>query len=321
MKALLKKIMIWIMWYPLRSLINLLPKGLTYRLGAAGGRLLYFISKDKQQIMYQELAAVFRDRSPDELRKIVKQCFVNFVLSEMEILFYPSMDQRFIDDMVDIEGKEHLDQALMAGKGVLLFQAHFGAFQMVMPAIGYSGYVMNQISASASVWKEEGQSEVQKKSVDIKASYEYKLPVKHIAFTHNLKPVFSALKRNEIVGVTADGGGGRQIESVQFLGRKANFQSGGVKIGLKTGAQMVPVFILTLKNFQHKVIIHTPFKTDAAKPEEEIIAEALQSYADLLGGYVYQYPDHYGYTLYLRRSRAHIDPYLFFDDYGAELKK
>ena len=313
--------MIWMMWYPLRIFINWLPKKLTYQLGCIGGFLLYSISKDKQQIMFHELRAVFPYKPDNELRRIAKQCFVNFVLSEMEVLFYPSMDKSFIEKMIEIEGKEHLDNALTAGKGVLLFQAHFGAFQMVMPAIGYSGYIMNQISASASVWKEESQSEVQKKSYDIKASYEYKLPIKHIAFTNNLKPVFSALKRNEIVGITADGGGGSKTESVEFVGRKANFQSGGVKIAIRTGALMLPVFILTLKNFKHKLLIHPPFKMNTSKSDEEIIFETLQSYAKLLEEYVYNHPSHYGYTLYLRRSRAHIDPYLFFDDYGIELKQ
>jgi len=315
MKALFKKIMIWMMWYPLRIFINWLPKKFTYRVGCMGGCILHSISKDKQKIMFHELHAVFPDKSDQELKKTVKECFVNFILSEMEILFYPSMDKNFIERMIKIEGNENLDGALKEGKGVLLFQAHFGAFQMVMPAIGYNGYIMNQISASASIWKKNSQSQLQKKSYDIKASYEYKLPVKHIDVTKNLKAVFSALKRNEIVGITADGGGGNKTEVVEFVGRNANFQRGGVDIAMRTGALMLPVFILTLKNFKHKLIIHPPIKFDTLRPKEENIFKALQSYAKILEKYVYNYPSHYGYTLYLRRSRARIDPYLFFNDY------
>ena len=312
--------MIWLMWYPVRIFINWLPKKFAYWMGCIGGIFLYLISKDKQKIMSNELHTILPNKTDHELNKIVKECFINFVLSEMEVLLYPSMNQGYIEKMVKFKGKEYLDGALKQGKGVLLFQAHFGAFQMVMPAIGYSGYTMNQISASASIWKESTQLQLQKKSYDIKASYEYKLPVKHIPVENNLKTVFNSLKRNEIVGITADGGGGYKTEEISFVGRKANFQVGGIKIARRTGAVMLPVFILTLKDFKHELLIHPPLKMDTSKPEETIIFDTLRSYVKLLEGYVYQYPSHYGYTLYLRKSRAYMDSYLFFDYYDIARK-
>ena len=102
-----------------------------------------------------------------------------------------------------------------------------GAFQMTMPVIGYTGYKMNQISASASLWKENITSEIQRQTFDLKAKYEYTLPVKHISITSSLKPVFRALETNEIVGITVDGGGGKKVVQIKFLGRDANFQRGG----------------------------------------------------------------------------------------------
>jgi KDO2-lipid IV(A) lauroyltransferase len=184
-----------------------------------------------------------------------------------------------------------------------------------MPAIGYSGYKMNQISALASVWKDESSSGIQKKSFDLKAGYEYTLPVQHIAVKSSLRPVFRALEKNEIVGITVDGGGGKKVVSVKFLDRNANFQQGAVDIAIRTGAAIVPAFIITEKDLKHKLIIHQPININQTLDKDENIRRILNEFIKILEGYVYQYPTHYGYTLYLRKSRVLQDPYPFFEDH------
>jgi KDO2-lipid IV(A) lauroyltransferase len=310
------------MWYPLRIIINILPLRVTYLIGIVGGFLLYLVSKEKHKIMAEELILVLPDRSISEIKEIIRGSFVNYCLSEIEVLLYPSLNNRFINKHFVIEGREYLDEALSKGKGVILFQAHFGAFQMTMPAIGYSGYKMNQISASASVWKDDaGTSRLQKKAYDIKAKHEYALPVNHISVSSSMRPVFSALEKNEIVGITVDGGGGKKIVPIRFLGRNANFQKGAADLATRTEAEIVPAFIITEKSFKHRLILHQPIKFTRIKERDENIKEVLHKFARILEGYVYKYPSHYGYTLYLRRSRASLDPYRFFQDYKVPQDK
>ena len=316
MKAIIKKILIFIMWYPLRIIINILPLRVTYLIGIVGGFLLYLVSKEKHKIMAEELILVLPNRSISEIKEIIRGSFVNYCLSEIEVLLYPSLNNRFINKNFIIEGREYLDEALSKGKGVILFQAHFGAFQMTMPAIGYSGYKMNQISASASVWKgDAGITRLQRKAYDKKAEHEYALPVNHISVSSSLKPVFSALERKEIVGITVDGGGGKKIIPIKFLGRNANFQKGAADLAIRTGAEVVPAFIITENGLRHRLILHQPIKVSTVMNRDENIREILHEFARILESYVYQYPSHYGYTLCLRRSRSFLDPYPFFQDY------
>lgn len=317
MKLVVKKLMILLMWYPLRIIVKFLPLRVTYLLGVVGGYILYLISRDKHKIMAREFGLIMPNRSRAEINKIVKGSFINYCISEIEVLLYPVMNKKFIEKIVKIEGKEYLDDALSKGKGVMLFQAHFGAFQMTMPAIGYSGYTMNQVSASASIWKESSDSVAHKKMFDVKARYEYTLPVKHISVTSSLKPLFNALKMNEIVGITVDGGGGKKIVRIKFLGRDAYFQTGAADIAIKTGAEIVPAFIITENGIKHRLIIHKPFNVNPALEKDENRKNIFQKFAALLEGYVYRYPAHYGYTLCLRRLRSSLDAYPFFADCGV----
>ena len=148
MKAFIKEMMIFLMWYPLRATIKILPLRLIYFFGKFGGKLLYAISKDKRNIMVEELGLVFPHKDTGEIEGIIKGSFVNYVVSEIEVLLYPLMNREFIERVISIEGKEHLDNALLKGRGVLLFQAHFGAFQVVMPAIGYRVFCTSATSLS-----------------------------------------------------------------------------------------------------------------------------------------------------------------------------
>jgi len=315
MNAIIKNILIWWMWYPLRVTIRFLPMRGINTLGKLGGFLLYLMSRNKRRLMTNELFKCLPDKSLKEIKKAVKGTFVNYCLSELTIPLYPIMNETLMKKMVRIEGKMHLDKALEEEQGVLLFQAHFGAFQMTMPAIGYNGYTMNQISASATVWKEGMNSEIQKKSFDIKADYEYKLPVKHISFTSTLRPVFRALERNEIVGITIDGGSGKKYISIPFLGRNANFSKGPVELAIRTGAKIIPAFIVTEKQLMHTLYLHPPIKIDEHLNKEENIQNVIESFVKLLESYVCRYPEHYGYFLYFRRANEAIDPYPFVMDY------
>lgn len=316
-KALVKKAMILLMWYPLRMVVSFLPLPLVARIGGAGGRILHFLSREKQRVMLEEFRRVFPGRSEADLRAEVRESFVNYCCSELEVLLYPSMDRGYVDRVFTIEGREHLDAALARGRGVLLFQAHFGAFQMTMPAIGYCGYVMNQISVSAAVWKEGNPSDAGNRMMDIKARHEYALPVRHIPISSSLRPVFRALERNEIVGITVDGGGGNKPVPLRFLGRDAFFQAGAADLAYRTGAAVVPAFVATEPGLRHRLVLHPPIAVAREKGKEESRIAVLREFASLLESHVFRRPNHYGYTLCLRRLRAGIDPYPFFADHVA----
>ena len=314
MKATIKKILLLFMWYPLRISVRVLPPGFTQALASLGGRVLYLISKDKRAVMAEELRLIMPGKTHEEIEGIIRGSFRNYCISEMEVLLYPSLDSSVMERLVRIEGRENLDRELAKKKGVLLFQAHFGAFQMTMPAIGYRGYKMSQISASASVWKNT--PGVHDRASDMKARYEYTLPVRHIAVGGSIRPAFRALERGEIVGITVDGGGGKKTVPVKFLGRTANFQTGGAELAVRTGAAVIPAFIITERGLKHTLIIHPPIEVDERLSKDERVVDIIRQYALLLEGHVYNHPEHYAYSLYLRRQRAALDPYPFFQDHA-----
>jgi len=316
----IKDLTLLIYWYPLRFFIRFIPLAWIYCFGKIGGRLLFVISKEKRLVLSDEMKHIYPDLNAKSIDAIVRDSFANYCMSELEVLLYPEIDKDYINKHISMEDMEHLEKALSQGSGVLLLQAHFGAFQMVLPILGHCGYVINQISASASLWKSHATSAIQKIALDKKAQYENRLPIKHFPVGNIPRPLFMALRRNEIVGITSDGGAARKTVEVRFLGRRANFPQGVADLALKTGAAIVPVFIITEKNLSHRLVFHAPLGTkNHSDPSAEATA-IMQDFADILTDYVRKYPHHYGYTMCLRRVMASSDEHPLFADYESNAR-
>ena len=276
-----------------------------------GGYLLYLMSKEKRLVLSNELKRILPNCNDKYVNHIIRESFANYCISELEVLLYPIIDSNYVRKHVSIVGQEYLDEALTNGTGVLLLQAHFGAFQMVLPILGRCGYVINQISASASLWKSHATSAIQKISLDKKAQYENLMPIKHFPVGRFPRPLFRALRRNEIVGITSDGGAAKKTVEVSFLGRTANFPKGVADLALMTGAVIVPAFIITEK-LTHRLVFHPPLSKKNNSDKSTEATAIMQDFADILSDYIHQYPHHYGYTLCLRRMMASLDGHPFF---------
>ena len=201
-----------------------------------------------------------------------------------------------IENLVACRGLEHLDKALAGGKGVLLMFAHFGANQMIMPALGYRGYTMCQLSAPPTVWAHilPGMqfSALAQKTLEVRWRLEQSLPVKHINVFGTLKEAFKCLGRNEILGVAVDGGGGKTRAAVGFLGRQVLLSTGAMEIAQRVGSPVLPAFMLRDDRGRQTLIIEPPLAIDAAGGQDAV-RRNLALFMERFEPYVVTYPEHY----------------------------
>jgi KDO2-lipid IV(A) lauroyltransferase len=310
----MKDIVLWLYWYPFRFLVHYLPASAVYRLAGACGTIAYFLHGGRRNLLEQELSRFSGDMPDRQARTIVKNAFINYFQNEIEVLLYSTLNAGNIDRFVACSGLDYIDAALGRGRGVMLLFGHFGANQMVMPAIGYHGYTMCQMSAPATVWVEKMPnrkfSAMEKKALAIRWNQELSLPVRHINIFGPLKAVYACLKKNEVLGIAADGGGGRDRVAVPFLGRTAYFSPGALEIAKRTGCAVLPVFMIRNKSGHHTMIVERPLEFDAAGPE--MVTRSLTRFVERLEHYVRKYPCHYLNFLGLRKKMELQDDTPFF---------
>jgi KDO2-lipid IV(A) lauroyltransferase len=308
------------LYYPGQALICRAPRGLQMPIAAAGGDLSRWLAGGGEE-MREELVALFDGYAlPRPVDDLIRDAYRAAMFNELEVLRYSELNPTTIRDVCEVEGLEHLDAALARGKGAIVLIGHFGANQMIMPALGHLGYPMHQLSAPPPVWAEilrdTRTNWVWERVLERRWALEKRLPVKHINVFRFLRPAFDCLRANEVLGLAFDGGGGQGWTQVSLLGRTANISTQPIQLWRKTGAALLPTVVLRPRGaVRHKVVITAPLKwrRRASRAEENRVN--MQSYVDRFAEWVRRYPEHYLQFLLMRRRVRGTDVRPLFTDY------
>jgi len=308
------------LYYPGQAFLSRVPRGFLMPLAASGGDLGRWLAGDGR-VMREELGQLFSGHTlPRPECEIIRDAYRAAMFNEMEVLRYSELSSETIGQVCEIEGLEHLDAALTAGKGAIILIGHFGANQMIMPALGHMGYPMHQLSAPPPVWAEilrdTRSNPIWERVLARRWALEKRLPVQHINVFRFLRPAFECLKSNEILGLAFDGGGGQSWTQVELLGRTANVSTQPIQLWRKTGACVLPTVVLRPQGERrHRVVITAPlqWQEGATRAEEDQVN--MQAYVDQFSQWVLQYPEHYLQFMLMRRRVRGTDVHPFFTDY------
>ena len=196
----------------------------------------------------------------------------------MEVLLFKSLNKRKIDQIINVTGLKKIDSVQSKNRGVILLISHFGSNKLVMPALGYRGYKINQIAGNPKEWIRILGDELtpfSKNIFELELKNEQNLPAKFIYVFKSMRPIFNHLKNNEIVCMAIDGGGGTKKEKISFLGREAMISAGPFRISQKTGAAVLPAFVVRQEDDTHKLIIEDP-NGNSAIISEKVKKEKLK---------------------------------------------
>lgn len=319
----MKEILLWIYWKPFKYIIQQLPIVLVYSLAENLAKLFYFAARNKKRDFEQGLHFVLGDQlSAAEKAKMIKEAFRVLICNEFEVLLYPGMNCNNISSFSSCSGLDNLDKALSSNRGAILLFAHFGANQMVMPAIGYRGYRMSQLSAPATVWKDMMPdrcfSRMELLAMKWKWQHELTLPVEHINIFGSLKRAFLCLRKNNVLGVAIDGGWGKDRVEVDFLGRKALFSIGALDLSRRTGCPVLPTFMIRSASGKNQMIIEPPLEINGEQDGKGHV-QAAKLFVKRLESYVVRYPHHYLNFIQLRHRMSKIgDTPLFVGHEGLQ---
>ncbi len=309
------------LYYPGATLLNRVPRDVLASTARLGAWLIRRIQPEQVDEMRQELELLFADRPlPVNAGTILQEAFRLTMFNELEVLRYPFLNPDTIDSVCEIEGRHHLDRALEAGRGAIVLIGHFGANQMIMPALGHKGYPMNQLSAPPTVWadilRETRTTPLWEKVLARRWELEQKLPVKHINVFKFLRPAYQCLLRNEVLGLAFDGGGGSRWAQVKILSRTANISVQPAQLWHKTGAALLPtVVVRQTGTVRHRIVIEAPLTWQEHPDRMEAFQVNMQAFADIFSTWVARYPDHYLPFMLMRRRVRGTDVVPFFTDY------
>jgi len=231
-------------------LFMFLPIKLDLWIGRCLGWIGYHLLSKKRKVVYANLKTVFASKlSSSQLRVMTKEVFINFVQSAVEYLCLPKIKRLGFDKFVDLQDKENVDHAAALGHGVILLAIHSGSWELASVVGG-----------------------VTKRPYHVVANDQSKLPqldkmlneYRTIAGAHVItagvatKEIIKAMRANEVVSLVLDQGGKTGLV-VPFFGKTAAMSTGAMRLALKYGCAVCPVWIERRGNGMHMLRISPAF--------------------------------------------------------------
>ena len=251
----------------------------------------------QRKIAEESINIAFGDeKSPEEKKEIIKKCFENFGRGMTELLYYLAHPQA-VDDKVVIEGKEHLDAAVAKGKGVVAVTAHLGNFALMMLVLARQGYKTSSIIRPAR--DEELSEYLHKKRTEVGLGTVFAIPRRECV-SNSIK----VLRDGSLLFIPIDqnfgSGGGVYVD---FFGQKAATATGPAVFAMRTGAEILPMFILRQENDRHKIVIEPPISLETGEDEKETITLAMTKITSLIEQYIRRYPHEWAWMHRRWKSR------------------
>lgn len=277
-----------------------LPAAWLYGFARGMAFLAYRLARKQRKIALESLSLAFRgEKSAAEIRKIARDCFVFLAKSGAEIMFFMWRPQQF-RKQARFSGKENLDCALAQGKGVILVSAHFGNFPLMMAKLGLEGYKISGIMRPMRDARVEKLFISRRSYMKIKTIYAH--PRKAC-----VEETLRALRNNELVFIPMDQNFGTAGVFVNFFGRQAATATGPIILAKRSGAAIVPCFIVRQKDDTHTIIIEPALKLEEAPSAQEAIVRSVQKITDIIESYIRKYPAEWGWIHRRWKSRPNTE--------------
>lgn len=288
----------------MRHVIPYLPVGVTTLLAKA--TTVACRKSEQVEVIKAELRNLFGEaKSPAELEQIAIESIYNNRKDLFEIWSFPRLSEKRISKFAYIEGREHLDNAMEKGKGVLIAVSHFGSWKMAIAALGYANYTVNQIGINPRGFIDKNRPMHHNVIMEIEHRCDQSLPVNFIYIGKFLREAYRALARNEIVMNSMDGFLGSKCVEVPFLKGVNTLSLGPLIMAAGRSAAFLPTFAVRQSDGRYRITIHEEINIDRDIPKGEAVKKALGDYVKIFEDYVSRYPSHYCRTLYDRAVNSH----------------
>jgi KDO2-lipid IV(A) lauroyltransferase len=210
----------------------------------------------------------------------------NMIRSFFECLYLASPFRDRVEGMSVIQGAEHLDDALARGSGVIAVSAHFGNFINLgsfMVRAGYPFHMVLRDPAPEPIARlfrffrqEAGQQWI---STTPAAQCQ--------------REILRGLRHNQIICIITDEYKRHGGVPVEFFGHPVPTAAGPALLSLRTGAVLLPLFVVRQPDDTHAVKIDPPLDYVPTGDRDADVRNLTALFTGRIEHYIRSYPDHW----------------------------
>jgi lauroyl/myristoyl acyltransferase len=218
------------------TIARVLPSSVAHGLGLFAGTVAAAVGRDRRAMYERHLRRVQPGLDDGAVRKSSRDAFRAYARYYVESFRLPRISSRQVERGFSVEGFEHIEQGIAAGRGVILALPHLGGWEWAGRWLADRGY---DVHAVAEVLGDEQVTDI---FIELRARLG--MTVIPLDGQAGVK-VATALRNNAVVCLLCDRDikrdGKRSGLDVPFFGETTSIPSGPAFFSLRTGAALLPV--------------------------------------------------------------------------------
>lgn len=270
------------LFYRLGQFIALsVPLKIAYGIAVFISDLHYlFADKDRRRVK-ANLKAIFPQKTNRQIRGIRLAMSRNFAKYLADFFRFKKIDSEYIKKYIRIENIHYLDEALAKGKGAIALTAHLGNWELGGAVIALLGYPFYAVARPHKNKQVDNFFNFQRATKGLRV----------IPLGKAVRASLNALKENKIVALVGDRDFTQQGVVMGFFGKPTRLPAGAAAFSLKTGAPIVPGFMVRNKDDTFTLTMERPVEFSPSGDRDRDLAELIKRCKTIIEDYIRRYPE------------------------------
>lgn len=246
--------------------------------------LYYHLFPRHRLIALHNLKCAFPEKNMGEIITIAKGVYRNIAIVGAEFFNIPSLSKDNIADTMETEGLDNCREALKRGRGVLLFSAHFGNWEL-------SAAALSLLLAPVVVLYRRLDNAFLDDLIFLVRASTGNMPLDK---EKAMRQMLRSLQNNMIVGILIDQNmAQREGVFVDFFSRPACTTDAVAQLALRSHAVVIPAFTLRMPDGRYRLILGKEMEILETGDWDSDIAVNTQNFTRVVEEMVRKYPDHW----------------------------
>lgn len=284
---------------PFELLIRVIPLSWIYPLSRTLAQLGRIGLGRREKIARANLTLVFGERKDqEEIQAIYQGCLAKTITGFVELMKFCSLSPELVKERIEIVGRKTLDEILEKRKGIVVPTIHLGNFPLIAAKMALEGYpvgaiIKNPKNRYLAGWYTRATEKLRIGFIDGGE--------KRLAARRSLQH----LREGGILMIVLDQNPPYDEIMVDFFGYPVPTFKGPMVLAMRTGAPILPMFVVADRDWRHKIIVEKPFPLEMTGDRERDIIHNLSRLMKLTEGYIERFPEQWWW--WHRRWKRHID--------------
>lgn len=254
------------------AVVRALPPSFNHAVAAPGGTAWYWLnSRQRRAALENYAAALGRDRSDPEVARVARRAFQNYGRMLLDFMLIGNLTPDELLNRMSIGGRDNLDAALSAGRGVIMAAPHMGSWDMAGAYGGALGYPISAVT-------ERFPGSLNDAVVRTRSRFGLNVIMPGRAA---VRSITQALEANGIVALLCDLEQGPGVD-VRFFGRRAVVPGGPAAIALKTGAALLPAYQYMVSPGRHHVHLDPAISWPTGTTKEGLMQRVIGRFEEFI---------------------------------------